>query len=1336
MNKMNKKLIASFLAGAVLVGCGGGGSSSTPTDNTSTNTNETNTDTYGKLIGGQVTDGYIARADVFVDINTTGKNNGTLGSGDYNTTTDTNGNFSVSTSLAVEVGTFIYATGGVNIATGEDFNGTLKGVFSGVTESIILSPLTTMVAAKVANGEKIEDAQQKVADALGISKDNVNADPATNKETLVATQKVVAAAKVLQTDSNKDISEIIEDIAKNLDKGDLTKAIEETATDSKIAQAAKETVDAVEEAIDKLDDTVEDNAAIENIVNTYVVTNAVEATENDSNVTEALEEAKSTIEDNTTIDIANAVDCLEFDVIKGDNTDVNAVDKALNLANKSVCEKNDVAIAWIGANPAKVDLATGVVTPDSYNSIDVILDANVSKNDKFTIKPILFTLEAKGHKPVAINDNVTTNEDIAVTIDVLANDTDADGLDELSIEIASNPENGTAVVEDRKIVYTPNENFSGNDSFEYKLIDPLGEEVTATVNVVVIPVNDAPVLVDVPESETIDEDTPAFDITLNAADVDDTDLTFSATSSDTNIVEVAVNGNVLTVTPKPNANGTVDITVTVTDANGATDSKTVALTINPVNDAPVASDDTASVASNSYVLIDVLANDSDIDGDTLTITSITQPSSGEATIDNGKIKYVPASNFNGTVEFNYTISDGIDSATAKVTVDVAQYISKMTQAINEAENYNIENNDLNTLLNNMKAILQEAPDSEKDAQVGLAIVELAQTLDTEVDKLISIDGADSGNLQKLLNSGASSVDLANTIDSLSDQTEESLSEVASKLVAVSQQLDTLFADSNYVFKYKDFKLNANDASALSALLLLEASNLEFTSAYSIVKKDYIDTKTVTVDGRTYEYKVIHADPKTVFNDATTLSLNSNAQTHFNNAKSNLDNALAKLANFDSSKSNMDFKDKITENKAKLNAIKTSLNGGADYEFEDNRGRKIFIKVSALFDTSTALTLSNTLSNNWTYKPHWDDYPFEYNATLSQMKNNAIGTYYSSEQNEMFDTKMEAKPVSLPMGSNNALTKVISKIEDGDKTYTGDDILKLLFGEFDVQDSDFDESTLSTTFTIIDSPAGYTGPYNCSVDEVEAYDSEWNEVSTEDLLTVSMTDSNHCKVTVNDSDFNGIVIYYQILVEDSYGNHEREYGEVFLDGNSDGNDDGDDDGNNDGDDSDSSELTFEFYISEDDFNNATSSQALANGKYYEVEYEPEKDEIELDEYTVSDDTIDYVEYINDAERESATVPYTVNNNIIEIDYNSEHDGADIYLKNISTLDYEDLNEKFNDLIGEEANIFGSGDEGYVLFEKEIDEENEIDNWLFEGKVWLNESAKNKIIDFINNNLRGN
>jgi VCBS repeat-containing protein len=116
---------------------------------------------------------------------------------------------------------------------------------------------------------------------------------------------------------------------------------------------------------------------------------------------------------------------------------------------------------------------------------------------------------------------------------------------------------------------------------------------------------------------------------------------------------------------------TDSFTYTVSDGNGGTDTATVTITINGVNDPPVAVADNATTLEDTPVTIYVLNNDFDIDGDTLTVDSVTQGTNGLVANNGSYVTYTPAIGFNGTDSFNYTVSDGNGGTdTAAVTVNV------------------------------------------------------------------------------------------------------------------------------------------------------------------------------------------------------------------------------------------------------------------------------------------------------------------------------------------------------------------------------------------------------------------------------------------------------------------------------------------------------------------------------------------------------------------------------------------------------------------------------------------------------------------------------------------
>ena len=195
-------------------------------------------------------------------------------------------------------------------------------------------------------------------------------------------------------------------------------------------------------------------------------------------------------------------------------------------------------------------------------------------------------------------------------------------------------------------------------------------EVCATAALTVTVVNGTPVAQ--PDTATTPEDTPvAVDVTANDADPDGDALTVAVVTPPAHgTVELGEDG-VITYTPDPDYNGPDAFSYQVCDALGACAEATVAVTVEPVNDPPLAEDDFASTAGPA-VDVAVLLNDSDPDGDALSVTAVGAPSAGAAALSpagGGAIRFTPPADFTGLATFTYTIADP-DGLTAEATVEV------------------------------------------------------------------------------------------------------------------------------------------------------------------------------------------------------------------------------------------------------------------------------------------------------------------------------------------------------------------------------------------------------------------------------------------------------------------------------------------------------------------------------------------------------------------------------------------------------------------------------------------------------------------------------------------
>ncbi|HCK0618607.1 TPA: tandem-95 repeat protein, partial [Vibrio parahaemolyticus] len=456
------------------------------------------------------------------------------------------------------------------------------------------------------------------------------------------------------------------------------------------------------------------------------------------------------------------------DIVADNATVVEDTPTIINVLGNDTFEGKDKVVSLDAENGPK----NGTIIVNNDGTVTYTPDDNYVGKDTFTYvvtsggvsesATVEVNVTPVNDAPVAKDDIATTQEDTAVTIDVLPNDTDVDG-DKLSIESASVPkEQGTVEVVDGKLVFTPAENFNGDAEITYTVTDGAMTD-QATVKVTVNAVNDTPVVESNIADQTLAEDFTPYTIDLNTAfsDVDNVDgeLTFSV-SGNSNIQVAIVNG-IATITPTADWNGSETLTFTATDpsgesvsqpvnftvapvadivadkatvvedtstvikvlgndtfegdgkvvsldtnngpangtvsvnpdgsvtytpnenyhgadsftyivtSGGVSESTTVNVDVTPVNDAPVAKADTAVTDEDTPVTIDVLPNDTDVDGDTLSIQSASVPEAqGKVEIVEGKLVFTPAENFNGDAEITYTVTDGQLTDEAKVAVTV------------------------------------------------------------------------------------------------------------------------------------------------------------------------------------------------------------------------------------------------------------------------------------------------------------------------------------------------------------------------------------------------------------------------------------------------------------------------------------------------------------------------------------------------------------------------------------------------------------------------------------------------------------------------------------------
>ncbi|WP_251329214.1 Ig-like domain-containing protein [Haloplanus pelagicus] len=302
--------------------------------------------------------------------------------------------------------------------------------------------------------------------------------------------------------------------------------------------------------------------------------------------------------------------------------------------------------------------------------------------------------------PTASDDSATTDEDTSVTVDVVANDSDPDG-DALNVSAITNgPSHGTAQItaSNDAVQFDPGADATSDVSITYEVSDGNGGTDTATLNVTVTPVNDAPTAND--DTATTDEDTSVtVDVVANDTDPDGDALDVSAITNGPSHGTARITGasnDAVQFDPGADATSDVSITYEVSDGNGGTDTATLNVTVTPVNDAPTANDDTATTDENTLLSVDdgdsadLLERSTDVEGDSLSLSAVdgesfssgrtvTLDSGATVTVDgDGSWVYDPNGQFGSlgdgqtdTDSFTYSVADGnggTDRGTITVTI--------------------------------------------------------------------------------------------------------------------------------------------------------------------------------------------------------------------------------------------------------------------------------------------------------------------------------------------------------------------------------------------------------------------------------------------------------------------------------------------------------------------------------------------------------------------------------------------------------------------------------------------------------------------------------------------
>ena len=367
-------------------------------------------------------------------------------------------------------------------------------------------------------------------------------------------------------------------------------------------------------------------------------------------------------------------------------TDEDTATSVAILANDSDVEDQ----GFNGANVLLENKGDGVGEYD-FASVSVNLDgslaitpkANINGVHSFTYTvtdregltslpaTVTLSITAINDAPVAVDNTVQLQDEGQFEVNVLGNDSDVDIGDSLnasSVTIVTNPANGSvSVLATGAIVYTPQANFFGDDSFTYTVEDSnAAVSNIATVTMSVAPVNDKPIAV--AQSQSLDEDGSIL-LTLVATDIDQDTLSYRIVNAPSKGTLVQQSNDSWLYTTNENINGTDSFTFVANDGEVDSDEVTVSLIINAINDAPTVAGQVLSTNEDTALTVTLSGND--IEEESLSYRVVTESANGSVTLTGNILIYTPNSNFNGSDSVSIVANDGqLDSEFALISITV------------------------------------------------------------------------------------------------------------------------------------------------------------------------------------------------------------------------------------------------------------------------------------------------------------------------------------------------------------------------------------------------------------------------------------------------------------------------------------------------------------------------------------------------------------------------------------------------------------------------------------------------------------------------------------------
>ncbi|MDP6853280.1 MAG: tandem-95 repeat protein [Candidatus Marinimicrobia bacterium] len=313
-----------------------------------------------------------------------------------------------------------------------------------------------------------------------------------------------------------------------------------------------------------------------------------------------------------------------------------------------------VAPSWL---TLEGNYLSGIPANEDVGNHEVVI--TVSDYLLISAQSFTITVHDVNDPPIAFSLEATLHEDESASITLQGSDPDEDSI---TFNIESESSHGSLQLSGSDVLYVPEENYFGNDSFSYTANDGELNSEPQTIALVILPVNDAPIMESL-EDASIEEGSE-YIFTLNANDVDGDALLIDVDTEGNAVSELI--DNEIHISPPTYFNGDILISVTVSDGQLQI-SDSFILTVNAVNNPPEIADiENQTILEDTQLELDVFI--SDPDGDDILITVEAENANG--VVDNGLLRITPELNFNGNTQVTITAYDGELESTTDFTLTV------------------------------------------------------------------------------------------------------------------------------------------------------------------------------------------------------------------------------------------------------------------------------------------------------------------------------------------------------------------------------------------------------------------------------------------------------------------------------------------------------------------------------------------------------------------------------------------------------------------------------------------------------------------------------------------